>query len=153
MRLLLAAALLIGKVSGAIAGPWVFEADDTWLGAYQWVDGSANVLLGYECDSVWQIDGFHIQTEDKYDPEAGYAPDVPTEFVIDGVPQIVTGVFQERDGYVFTYYGISEDGAVPLFNGIVGAEDRIFVQFYDKTFSFSAEGAGDALRKASVGCL
>ena len=152
MKLLLATAALIGAVSNAAATPWVFEAADTWLGAYQWVDGTGNVLLGYECDSVWQGDGFYIQAEDKYDPEAGYAPDVPTQFVIDGVPQTVTGVYQERDGYVFTYYGVSVDGAVPLFNSIIAAKDRIDVQFYDKSYSFSAEGAADALRQASVGC-
>lgn len=152
MKLLLAAMALIGTVSSTVAAPWVFEADETSRSAYQWVDGSANVLLGYECDSVWQIDGFYIQTEDQFDPAAGYAPDVPTQFVIDGVPQAVTGVFQDRDGYVFTYYGVSFDGAVPLFNSLIAAEDRIDVQFYDKSYSFSAEGAAEAISQAAVGC-
>ena len=155
---LLTAAALAAMATTAQAAPWTREvlelADGAILdSAYQWVEGEGDVLIGYECDPVLGFEALYIQTDDRFDPEAGYAPDVPTTFTIDGAAVQISGIFQERDGYVFTYYAAEMvEGFAEVFDRLVVAKQDIDVAFYDKRFRFSAEGVGDALGTAAGSC-
>ena len=158
VKALLAAALVLASAAVAFAEPWQtdsFESEGELVGltAYKWEDGVDNVLFGYECDALFGLESLYVQTEDLYDDTAGYAPDVPTTFTVDGASYQLTGIFQNRDGYVFTFYDGIDDGFFDLFDRLLLATDTITVAFYDKRFSFSAEGIGDALAEASAGCF
>lgn len=158
MKALLAAALILAGASSASAEPWqtdYFEADGEVVGttAYQWIDGEGEVLMGYECDALFGLESLYVQTEDRWDSTAGYAPDVPTTFTVDGTPYPLTGIYQNRDEYVFTFYDGIDDGFFALFDRLLVATGTITVAFYDKSYSFSAEGISEAMSEASASCF
>jgi hypothetical protein len=80
------------------------EADGEVVGtiAYQWIDGEGEVLLSYECDALFGLESFYVQTEDRWDNTAGYAPDMSTTFTVDGTP------YPTDKSYSFSAEGISE---------------------------------------------
>jgi opacity protein-like surface antigen len=158
MKALLAAALILAGASSASAAPWqtdVIEADGQIVGstAYQWVEGEANVLLGYECDEMFGLEALYVQTEERYEETTSYAPDVPTTFTVDGKAYQFTGIFQNRDGYLFTYYDGIDGGFYELIDSMLVATGTITVAFYDKSYSFSTEGIREAMRQASEPCF
>lgn len=157
MKALLAAAVFLANASLAVSAPWAtdtIESDGDIVGetAYQWEDGGGNGLFGYECDAFFGFEAFYVQTEERYEETTSYAPDVPTMFIVDGDAYQVTGIFQNRDGYLFTYYEATEDGFYELFDRLLIAKRNITVSFFDKRFSYSADGAGRALSTASELC-
>lgn len=159
MKALLAAALVLASATVASAEPWQTDSTEAngeliGLTAYQWESGGGNVLLGYECDAMWGFEALYVQTEELYDDTTSYAPDVPTTFTIDGVAYQMNGVFQNREGYLFTYYdAVDYNGYFELFERLAGATGTIEVAFYDTRFSFSAEGVGAAMSKAAEACF
>ena len=158
MKALLAAAVILASASAALAEPWQTDSSfdgDELIGetAYQWEDSGGNVLLGYECDAMWGLEAFYVQLEERYDETTSYAPDVPTTFTVDGNSYPLTGIFQNREGYLFAYYDGVDDSFFDLFDRLLIAKDSVTVAFYDKSFSFSAEGIGGALSTASELCF
>ena len=157
MKALVAAALVIASASIATAAPWQTESSfdgDDLIGetAYQWENGGGAVVLGYECDAMFGFEAFYVQTGARYEDTTSYAPDVPTTLTIDGVPYEFSGTFQNREGYLFTFYDGIEDGFYALFDRLLLAKGSVDVTFFDKRFSFSAEGVGRALSTASELC-
>jgi hypothetical protein len=157
VKAFLAAVLVLASASAAVAGPWqtdsIFDGDDL-IGdtAYQWEDSVDNVLLGYDCDAMLGFEALYVQIDEQYDATTSYAPEVPTTFTVDGVAFDVSGVFENRDGYLFTYYDGLEDGVFELVEQLLIAKDSVTVSFFDKRYSFSAEGIGAALSTASELC-
>jgi len=158
LRLFLAATALVALATPALAEPWSFEAVEdadglAGLTAYQWDETIDNVVLGYECDALFGFEALYVQTEEMFEDGADYAAEVPTTFTVDGEAIEITGMFQNRGGYLFTYYDVLDvEGFSDLFDRLVAADDTIGVSLFNKSYSFSAEGAGDALKLAAE-CL
>ena len=160
MRLLLAVAALGALTTAAVAAPWAnnevhFDDDSSAYIAYQFSSASGDYTLEYECDSGWQLDTFTVQTAEAYDQAASYPTSVPTQFIVDdGAPVELTGVFQDRSGYLVAFYesydAFDEYGAV--LDAIEAAKSSIRVKFLDHDVAFSAEGVSEALAVATVPC-
>ena len=102
---------------------------------------------------MWGLEALFVQTEERYEETTSYAAEVPTTFTVDGTSYELNGIFQNRDGYLFTYYDGLEDVFYELFDHLLIAEDNVTVSFFDTSFSFSAEGIGGALSTASELCF
>ena len=159
MRLLIAAATALTLTTTfASAEKWGFESatvgNKAFYAAFQ-IDESGDFVLSVEC-----YEGsppvITVATPFLWDQTASYAPDVPATFVIDGaeISDVLFYFDFSLDGEDLVAF---PDGQEAAFRGLIeafgSARDTIALSYFDKSASFSADGATEALFTLLDGCI
>jgi len=153
-----ALAAIVLTTTPALAAPW-----NAWSGeiggetifqAYQ-SDPSTGYELNYSCNPSTGAEQITITGAERFDAGADYAPEVPVVLQVDTTAiDYVDFRFEAARGYLTVK--ASAEGQSGNFDGLIDAlslaQASIAIAYFDKSMSFSAEGAKEAIESTRSGC-
>ncbi|NMA98489.1 MAG: hypothetical protein GX970_10340 [Phyllobacteriaceae bacterium] len=157
MRHLLGLSAILLTCGASSAAPWVsatISPEDPLVIAYQ-TDAKSGLNLTFECYPALALLTIYVISDANWDEGASYADVVLPVFIIDGV-QYGTHEFDfmNWEGYesISSECQAGYEGFMELYQAIYQARGEINVSYFDKSATFSAEGAKAAIDTVENAC-
>lgn len=159
IRFAAAMAIAALSVSAAQASAWSVDSYTIDPGTFHLAaqsDSTGNFALVVQCHEETGEFEIYIESPFDWEEDASYAPEVPAVFTIDGTEisdvlfhfddrQIVEGIVAKPAGQEMAFELLLE--------AIGEARDSIGFSYFDRTGTFSTEGADDALTGLLFACI